>query len=92
MYFYSEHENRKLLSELEKESQEVARLTAFEAEVQRLKVELDDVQHKLSTTCIELGKTQSKNKTMEKHEHVRIMSPNHFISMYCCDMASRIHW
>lgn len=50
----------------------MARLTVVESEVQRLKVELDDVQAKLKNTSIELGKTQARNKTMEKHEQVRL--------------------
>ena len=63
-------ENSKLLTELEKESKEVARLTLVESEVQQLKVELDDVQAKLKSTALELGKTQARNKTMERHEQV----------------------
>ena len=66
-------ENSRLLTELDKESKEVARLTVVESEVQRLKVELDEVQAKLKSTAIELGKTQARNKTMERHEHVRII-------------------
>lgn len=65
-------ENSKLLTELDKESKEVARLTVVETEVQQLKVELDDVQAKLKNTSIELGKTQARNKTMEKHEQVTL--------------------
>ena len=65
-------ENSRLLTELDKESKEVARLTVVESEVQRLKVELDEVQAKLKSTAVELGKTQARNKTMERHEHVRI--------------------
>lgn len=61
-------ENSKLLTELDKESKEVTRLTIVESEVQQLKVELDEVQAKLKTTAIELGKTQARNKTMERHE------------------------
>ena len=41
--------------------------------MQRLKVELDEVQAKLKSTAIELGKTQARNKTMGRHEHVRII-------------------
>lgn len=67
-------ENSRLLTELDKESKEVARLTVVESEVQTLKVELDEVQAKLKSTTIELGKTQARNKTMERHEHVRIIS------------------
>ena len=66
-------ENSRLLTELDKESKEVARLTVVESEVQRLKVELDEVQAKLKSTAIELGKTQARNKTMGRHEHVRII-------------------
>ena len=66
-------ENSRLLTELDKESKEVARLTVVESEVQRLKVELDEVQAKLKSTAIELGKTQARNKAMERHEHVRII-------------------
>lgn len=51
----------------------MARLTVVESEVQRLKVELDDVQAKLKNTSIELGKTQARNKTMEKHEQVSLL-------------------
>ena len=65
-------ENSRLLTELDKESKEVARLTVVESEVQRLKVELDEVQAKLKSTAVELGKTQARNKTMERHEYVRI--------------------
>ena len=65
-------ENSRLLTELDKESKEVARLTVVESEVQRLKVELDEVQAKLKSTAVELGKTQARSKTMERHEHVRI--------------------
>lgn len=65
-------ENSKLLTELDKESKEVVRLTVVETEVQQLKVELDDVQAKLKNTSIELGKTQARNKTMEKHEQVTL--------------------
>ena len=43
-----------------------------ESEVQQLKVELDDVQAKLKNMSIELGKTQARNKTMEKHEQVTL--------------------
>ena len=68
--FYTGEENSRLLTELDKESKEVARLTVVECEVQQLKVELDEVQAKLKSTSIELGKTQAKNKTMERHEHV----------------------
>ena len=67
-------ENSKLLTELDKESKEVTRLTIVESEVQQLKVELDEVQAKLKTTAIELGKTQARNKTMERHEQVRSLS------------------
>ena len=63
-------ENSKLLTELDRESKEVARLTLVESEVQRLKVELDEVQAKLKSTVLELGKTQARNKTMERHEQV----------------------
>ena len=66
-------ENSRLLTELDKESKEVARLTVVESEVQRLKVELDEVQAKLKSTAIELGKTQARNKTMERRELVRII-------------------
>ena len=45
----------------------------MESEVQRLKVELDEVQAKLKSTAVELSKTQARNKTMERHEHVRII-------------------
>ena len=58
------------MTELERESKEVARLTLVESEVQRLKVELDEVQAKLKSTVLELGKTQARNKTMERHEQV----------------------
>ena len=51
----------------------MARLTVVESEVQRLKVELDDMQAKLKNTSIDLGKTQAKNKTMEKHEQVTLL-------------------
>lgn len=73
MLFALGEENSKLLTELNKESKEVARLTVVESEVQRLKVELDDMQAKLKNTSIELGKTQAKNKTMEKHEQVTLL-------------------
>ena len=66
-------ENSRLLTELDKESKEVARLTVVESEVQRLKVELDEVQAKLKSTTVELSKTQARNKIMERHEHVRII-------------------
>jgi len=66
-------ENSKLLTELDKESKEVARLTVVESEVQQLKVELDDLHAKLKNTSIELGKTQARNKTMEKHEQVTLL-------------------
>ncbi|XP_068750347.1 coiled-coil domain-containing protein 157-like [Montipora capricornis] len=61
-------ENSKLLTELDKECKEVARLTLVESEVQRLNVELDEVQAKLKDTTIELDKIQARNKTMERHE------------------------
>lgn len=51
----------------------MTRLTVVESEVQQLKVELDDMQAKLKNTSIELGKTQAKNKTMEKHEQVTLL-------------------
>ena len=73
-FFGPGEENSRLLTELDKESKEVARLTIVESEVQTLKVELDEVQAKLKSTAIELGKTQARNKTMERHEHVRIIS------------------
>lgn len=62
------------MTELDKESKEVARLTLVESEVQQLKVELEDVQSKLKSTVLELGKTQARNKTMERHEQVRCCS------------------
>lgn len=58
--FHPGEENNRLLTELDKESKEVARLTVVESEVQKLK-----------NTSIELGKTQARNKTLEKHEQVR---------------------
>ena len=73
-FFNPGEENSKLLTELDKESKEVARLTVVESEVQQLKVELDDLQAKLKNTSIELGKTQARNKTLEKHEQVRYPS------------------
>ena len=68
--FYLGEENSKLLTELDKECKEVARLTLVESEVQRLKVELDEVQTKLKDTTVELDKIQARNKTMERHEKV----------------------
>ena len=65
------------MTELDKESKEVARLTVVESEVQQLKVELDEVQAKLKSTALELGKTQARNKTMERHEQVRFLSQLH---------------
>ncbi|XP_022803695.1 coiled-coil domain-containing protein 157-like [Stylophora pistillata] len=55
-------ENNKLSTELDKESKEV------ESDVQQMKIEMDDSQVKLKDTSIELGKTQARNKTLEKHE------------------------
>lgn len=75
--FIPEDENSKLLTELDKESKEVARLTVVESEVQQLKVELDEVQAKLKSTALELGKTQARNKTMERHGQVRFLSQLH---------------
>lgn len=60
----------------------MARLTVVESEVQQLKVELDDVQAKLKNTSIELGKTQARNKTMEKHEQVTLVKFSDII-LYC---------
>ena len=73
LFFALGEENSKLLTELDKESKEVARLTVVESEVQQLKVELDDLHAKLKSTSIELGKTQARNKTMEKHEQVTLL-------------------
>lgn len=75
--FHPGEENNRLLTELDKESKEVARLTVVESEVQQLKVEMDDLQVKLKNTSIELGKTQARNKTLEKHEQVRYVG-------FCC--------
>lgn len=61
-------ENSKLLSELDKESKEVARLLLVESEVQELKVVLDEVQAKLKNTALELDKTQARNKNVERHK------------------------
>lgn len=73
LFFALGEENSNLLTELDKESKEVARLTVVESEVQQLKVELDDLHAKLKSTSIELGKTQARNKTMEKHEQVTLL-------------------
>lgn len=71
---YVGEENSKLLSELDKESKEVARLLLVESEVQELKVELDEVQAKLKNTTLELDKMQAKNKNMERHKKVKCSS------------------
>ena len=67
----SEKENAKLLIDLEKEVKEVSRLKDVDADLEKLKGELDDMQVKLKETSLELGKTQAKNRSLEKHEKVR---------------------
>ena len=74
---YVGEENSKLLSELDKESKEVARLLLVESEVQELKVVLDEVQAKLKNTTLELDKTQARNKNVERHKKVKCSSRKH---------------
>ena len=62
----------------------------MESEVQRLKVELDEVQAKLKSTAVELSKTQARNKTMERHEHVRIILLQ--LSWYTLEGVCRTWW
>ena len=66
-----------MLSELDKESKEVARLLLVESEVQELKVVLDEVQAKLKNTTLELDKTQTRNKNVERHKKVKCSSRKH---------------
>ena len=67
----------------------MARLTLVESEVQQLKVELDDVQAKLKNSSIELGKTQARNKTMEKHEQVTRFFYNFLIAYFSTGIMLR---
>ena len=67
---FPERENAQLVTDLESESQEVSRLKNADSDLEQLKVELDNMQVQLREASRELGKTQAKNRSLEKHEKV----------------------
>ena len=74
-----------LSCELIDKKQEVKLLLDVESQLNDLKLELETVNGRLKNTSLELGKSQTKNKSLVKHEQVKPhLNEQFFLETFSC--------